>query len=81
MIKRFDHLTIVVRDLADARRFFGLLGFEGDGRDACQQVESALAPFSVPDDPGWTRRKPIELLDDEAIMVIRPPRSIERPEA
>ena len=28
MIKRFDHLTIVVRDLADARRFFGLLGFE-----------------------------------------------------
>ena len=28
MIKRFDHLTIVVRDLADAKRFFGLLGFE-----------------------------------------------------
>jgi catechol 2,3-dioxygenase-like lactoylglutathione lyase family enzyme len=27
MIKRFDHLTIVVRDLDDARRFFGLLGF------------------------------------------------------
>src|SRR5215470_11125758 len=27
MIKRFDHLTIVVEDLADARRFFGLLGF------------------------------------------------------
>ncbi len=27
MIKRFDHLTIVVDDLADARRFFGLLGF------------------------------------------------------
>jgi catechol 2,3-dioxygenase-like lactoylglutathione lyase family enzyme len=27
MIKRFDHLTIVVEDLADAKRFFGLLGF------------------------------------------------------
>jgi len=27
MIKRFDHLTIVVDDLADAQRFFGLLGF------------------------------------------------------
>jgi catechol 2,3-dioxygenase-like lactoylglutathione lyase family enzyme len=27
MIKRFDHLTIVVDDLADAERFFGLLGF------------------------------------------------------
>jgi len=26
MIKRFDHLTIVVDDLADAKRFFGLLG-------------------------------------------------------
>ena len=28
MIKRFDHVTVVVDDLADARRFFGLLGFE-----------------------------------------------------
>ncbi|HET7881944.1 MAG TPA: VOC family protein [Acetobacteraceae bacterium] len=27
MIKRFDHLTIVVEDPADAKRFFGLLGF------------------------------------------------------
>ena len=24
----FDHITIVVTDLAEARRFFGLLGFE-----------------------------------------------------
>ncbi|MGE4047197.1 MAG: VOC family protein [Acetobacteraceae bacterium] len=30
MIKRFDHLTIVVDDLADAKRFFGLLGFTED---------------------------------------------------
>lgn len=27
MLKRFDHVTIVVRDLAAARRFFELLGF------------------------------------------------------
>jgi catechol 2,3-dioxygenase-like lactoylglutathione lyase family enzyme len=30
MIKHFDHVTIVVRDLADAKRFFGLLGFRED---------------------------------------------------
>jgi catechol 2,3-dioxygenase-like lactoylglutathione lyase family enzyme len=28
MIRRFDHVTIVVRDLAAARGFFALLGFE-----------------------------------------------------
>ena len=28
MIKRFDHLTIVVTDVAEAKRFFGLLGFK-----------------------------------------------------
>ena len=27
MIKRFDHVTVVVRDLDAARQFFGLLGF------------------------------------------------------
>ena len=27
MIKRFDHLTIVVTNVAEAKRFFGLLGF------------------------------------------------------
>lgn len=30
MIRRFDHLTIVVRDLANAKRFFELLGFRED---------------------------------------------------
>ena len=30
MIQRFDHVTIVVRDLDQARRFFGLLGFAED---------------------------------------------------
>jgi catechol 2,3-dioxygenase-like lactoylglutathione lyase family enzyme len=30
MIQRFDHVTIVVRDLENAKRFFGLLGFRED---------------------------------------------------
>ena len=28
MIRKFDHVTLVVRDLAAARKFFGLLGFK-----------------------------------------------------
>ena len=28
MIKHFDHMTVVVEDLAHARRFFGILGFK-----------------------------------------------------
>ncbi len=28
MVRHFDHLTIVVRDLERARRFFGVLGFK-----------------------------------------------------
>jgi len=30
MIKHFDHVSIVVRDVEAAREFFGLLGFEQD---------------------------------------------------
>ncbi len=30
MIQRFDHVTVVVRDLEGAKRFFGLLGFAED---------------------------------------------------
>jgi catechol 2,3-dioxygenase-like lactoylglutathione lyase family enzyme len=30
MVTNFDHITIVVRDLDAAKRFFGLLGFEHD---------------------------------------------------
>ncbi|UFP93060.1 VOC family protein [Gloeobacter morelensis] len=30
MIKHFDHVTIVVRDIAAAEQFFGLLGFKED---------------------------------------------------
>jgi catechol 2,3-dioxygenase-like lactoylglutathione lyase family enzyme len=28
MVRHFDHMTIAVRDLDRARRFFGLLGFK-----------------------------------------------------
>ena len=28
MLKRFDHTTLVVRDINEAKRFFGLLGFK-----------------------------------------------------
>ena len=30
MIKHFDHVTIVVRDVESAKQFFGLLGFKAD---------------------------------------------------
>src|SRR5215470_15816272 len=30
MIKHFDHVTIVVRDIEGAKQFFGLLGFKED---------------------------------------------------
>ena len=30
MLRNFDHVTIAVRDVAAAKRFFGLLGFRED---------------------------------------------------
>ena len=30
MVKNFDHVAIVVRDIDAAKKFFGLLGFEED---------------------------------------------------
>ena len=30
MVKRFDHVTFVVRDMEEAVRFFGLMGFQVD---------------------------------------------------
>ena len=30
MVKNFDHATVVVRDMENAKRFFGLLGFKED---------------------------------------------------
>lgn len=48
MIKRFDHLTIVVDDLADARRFFGVLGFS----EAMSVVISGLTMVAYMGVPG-----------------------------
>jgi catechol 2,3-dioxygenase-like lactoylglutathione lyase family enzyme len=42
MIKHFDHVTIVVRDIEAAKRFFGLLGFHED-----KSVVIAGPPFSA----------------------------------
>src|ERR1700744_309485 len=48
MIKRFDHLTIVVDDLADAKRFFGLLGF-GESMSVVISGPTMVAYMGVPD--------------------------------
>jgi catechol 2,3-dioxygenase-like lactoylglutathione lyase family enzyme len=48
MIKRFDHLTIVVDDLADAKRFFGLLGFS-EGISVVISGPVMVAYMGVPD--------------------------------
>lgn len=42
MIKHFDHITIVVRDIDAAKQFFGLLGFQED-----KSVVIAGQPFSA----------------------------------
>lgn len=42
MITRFDHLTVVVRDVAAAKHFFGLLGFQEE-----KAVVIAGPPFST----------------------------------
>ncbi len=61
--------TKEIRDKTDGlfrvgeRLRFSLLGFEGDGRTACKQVQSALAQFSIPDDPAWFGQESIGLLD------------------
>ena len=48
MIKHFDHVTIVVNDLADAKRFFGLLGFS-EAIDAVISGPTMAAYMGVPD--------------------------------
>jgi catechol 2,3-dioxygenase-like lactoylglutathione lyase family enzyme len=45
----FDHITIVVTDLAEARRFFGLLGFE----ESVAVVASGEAVSAYMGIPGW----------------------------
>ena len=42
MVKHFDHVTIVVRDVEAAKQFFGLLGFKED-----KSVVIAGPPFST----------------------------------
>jgi catechol 2,3-dioxygenase-like lactoylglutathione lyase family enzyme len=42
MVRRFDHITIVVRDVEGAKRFFGLLGFK--------EVQSVVISGGVMDD-------------------------------
>jgi catechol 2,3-dioxygenase-like lactoylglutathione lyase family enzyme len=42
VIKRFDHITVVVRDLGAARRFFGLLGF--------QEIKAVVISGEIMDD-------------------------------
>lgn len=42
MIKHFDHVTVVVRDVEAAKQFFGLLGFRED-----KSVVIAGPPFST----------------------------------
>lgn len=41
MVRHFDHVTVVVRDVEAAKRFFGLLGFRFD-----KSVVIAGAPFA-----------------------------------
>lgn len=41
-LRHFDHVTVVVRELDDARRFFGLLGFREE-----RAVVIAGAPFDA----------------------------------
>ena len=48
MIRRFDHLTIVVDDLADAKRFFGLLGFS-EATSVVVSGPTMAAYMGVPD--------------------------------
>lgn len=70
MIKRFDHLTIVVEDLADARRFFGLLGFSeamsvvisGPTMEAYMGVAGIVADHVTLVADGVTPRTEVQLL-------------------
>ena len=48
MVRRFDHITLVVRDVEAAKRFFALLGFEHD-RSVVISGETFSAYMGVPD--------------------------------
>ena len=47
MARNFDHVTIVVRDVDDAKRFFGLLGFE-ETQSAIISGQEMAAYMGVP---------------------------------
>ena len=82
VIKRFDHLTIVVDDLADARRFFGLLGFT-EAMNVVISGPTMAAYMGVPDivadhvtlvAEGVTPRTEIQLLHYRQPTAIADPR-------
>jgi len=47
MVRHFDHITLVVRDVEAAKRFFGLLGFEHE-RSVVISGETFSAYMGVP---------------------------------
>ena len=49
MIQRFDHVTVVVRDLDQARRFFGLLGFADSNIERLEKIGFNHVCFAVDD--------------------------------
>ncbi|HEX7215144.1 MAG TPA: hypothetical protein VF578_13100 [Methylomirabilota bacterium] len=56
MIKHFDHVTVVVRDVEAAKQFFGLLGFKEDKSvvikgSTTTRMRSPTRP--LPTSPGW----------------------------
>jgi catechol 2,3-dioxygenase-like lactoylglutathione lyase family enzyme len=48
MVRHFDHITLVVRDVEAAKRFFALLGFDHD-RSVVISGETFSAYMGVPD--------------------------------
>jgi catechol 2,3-dioxygenase-like lactoylglutathione lyase family enzyme len=56
MVKHFDHLTIVVRDVERAKEFFGLLGFK-EAKSVVIAGEPFASYMGVPDILApWSRR-------------------------
>ncbi|MBV8678095.1 MAG: tetratricopeptide repeat protein, partial [Planctomycetaceae bacterium] len=56
-----DQVDALLRH-GDALRF-GLMGLGEDPAEASRELEAALRPFDVLDDPGWDRRPEWQLLD------------------
>jgi len=81
MIRHFDHVTIVVEDVADAKRFFALLGFEeaisvvisGPTMDAYMGVPGIVADHVTLVAKDVTPRTEIQLLHYRAPPAIPDP--------